>query len=719
MRPVSAGLVGSSTARAVHGWSFGADCVLLNDAVDTGPAADAGRAASDADTAPAEVLAQACQPDTVSTVCTLSGLADQAESGSGPMVIADADLRLALPGYLDLVDVPGDATAALLANPYDIEAPRQRMAGVHDATLARVGRDGAAIESSGSSRHRVSDPNRVLVGLLRVSATDRPRAARLWRDASQSDTAAHTGADSATLFDRALLGLVRGGLRVGNQPVGCYSWTRRHVVVSGTAGTKWQQRLRSASRLGDGAYSTAVIRPLSRLVTRLSLRLNLAPNVLTLISLMIGVGTAVLIMTGTTWGWIAAAFGLQLALIIDCSDGEVARFTRRFSAFGGWLDGIGDRVKEYLVFAALAAVAARGDATSGWLLAMIAMAVVTARHLEDYAYHDRNVDERASVVVPHRLDASTDGGSGRQVLPVPASSATRRRFWLKRIAHVPIAERYVILSIGLLVGKPTWTLVAAIAVSGFALCWTFGGRLVAALRDRAAISSKSQVSGSAGASDPSRDSSTRWGTLDHQLDLGVLARVLARGTAAFVPATIIMAGLWIVITVSIWLGPGRVSSLVALASAMVMIPVLAVSWRPPLRHPLGWLTLPLMWLAEAAVMIAMVRFAEHRLGLEALIFITLAVVCYRRYELIYSIRLLGLPQRRIGVLGAEGRILLVTLTAVLASWLPAGGWAVRQVTGWGMVAVAAVTVTEAILSTLVRWQILTSDRIAEKNGQPR
>ncbi len=744
MRRVSAGLVGSATARAVQGWSFGADCVLLTDtSAPDGPATDGppvwvasaaqgrppaqgcdevgehaessqsrstARIASGDETDPADILARVCRPQVLRSEHSLTALAEIAATGSGPLVVVDADLRLALPGYLDLLDAPGDPTGALLADPYQIDAPPHRLIGADDATLARAGAGRAAIESSGSTQHLVSDPNRIVVGVARISAAHRARAGQLWHAAARQCPQPATRSQPPAPFDLALLALVRGGIRVENRPVGYYSWSRRSVVMSGSGGTGWQQRLRTASRSGDGPFSTAAIRPLSRLVSRLSLRVNITPNALTVISVAIGVATAVLIMTGQTWAWIVAAFGLQLALVIDCCDGEVARFTRRYSTFGGWLDGIGDRVKEYLVFAALAVVAARHASLLGWLLAMIAMTVVTARHLEDQSYADRNAAGRASVVSPRPLSDPSDGRAGHNTLRGPHTTRTRRRFWLKKIDHVPIAERYLILSIGLLAGFAIPTLTAAIVISGFAFCWTVGGRLLAATgsagnRDGRSPALSDRPAGTDTGDPEPGASADRLQPLDHQLDPGVLARRVAGRRGPFLTGTAIMTALWAVITVATWLGPGELRSLAGLIAAIIAGWLLASCWQAPLRNRLGWLTLPLIWLAEASVIIAALGYRNDDRPGAWLIFVALAAVCYRRYDLIYTIRLLGPSHRRTGLLGADGRILLVAVLAALASWLSAADGAIApQVIGWGMLILALETLAEAVWSTVRRWK---------------
>ncbi|WP_168207301.1 CDP-alcohol phosphatidyltransferase family protein [Microlunatus elymi] len=634
----------------------------------------------------------------MSTVDDLGRLAELAADGSGPLVLADAELRISLPAVLDLLDVPGDPTAALVADPRNIEAPRQPEVDLDRATVLRVGVDGRTIESAGSVRHRVGEPNRVSVGLLRVRAADRDRAAELWRTAVD-ELAGHPELITGNnLFDLALLILVRGGLPLGGQPLGYYDWSRpgrdhSHVGQRGLGSSPWRQRLRSASRLGDGAYSAAVVRPLSRLGTRLALRIGLTPNVITAISLGVGIVAGLLILTGTGWAWVAAAVLLQLALVIDCMDGEVARFTRRFSAFGGWLDGIGDRIKEYLVFAAVAAVGVRDGHSSAWLLAIIAMVIVTARHLEDYAYTDRTTvlraagaADRARALLRSILDP-VDAGlaadpSARTSLPAPASRNQRISFWVKKIAHVPIAERYLILSLTLLTRQPLWVLIAAIAVSAFALAWTAGGRFLRALKTPDLSASQGAMATSA---------ADRSGELDDQLDVGRLARFAGVVRIPYLICVAVMIGCWLAMILGICLGWW----LLTLIAAVVLIFAVGGTLRAPLVHGLGWLALPLVWIAEAAVISALL--ADEVAGL--LIFVTLAAIAYRRYELIYSIRLRG----RMGpapLLGLDGRLLLVAVLFAIAQL----NGNVVEILSWGLVLLTTETLVEAVTGTLRRWR---------------
>ncbi len=140
-----------------------------------------------------------------------------------------------------------------------------------------------------------------------------------------------------------------------------------------------------ANRVDDGFYSTFVVRKASKPLTRLALRLGWSPNTITGISFAIGLAAAALFATGQ-WGWILlGAIALQVSLIIDCVDGEVARATRRFTALGAWLDAATDRVKEFAVYGGLA-IGAASVGIDVWWIAIVLIVMQTTRHVSDYDF---------------------------------------------------------------------------------------------------------------------------------------------------------------------------------------------------------------------------------------------------------------------------------------------------------------------------------------------
>ncbi len=95
-------------------------------------------------------------------------------------------------------------------------------------------------------------------------------------------------------------------------------------------------------------------RPLASLLVRLVFRTNLTPNQLTVIAFFIGLGSAYLYTYGEPvyflWGGILA----QLASIVDCADGMLARSKGLCSKYGAFLDLFLDRVTDFLLFSGIA-----------------------------------------------------------------------------------------------------------------------------------------------------------------------------------------------------------------------------------------------------------------------------------------------------------------------------------------------------------------------------
>ncbi|GAA0959085.1 CDP-alcohol phosphatidyltransferase family protein [Actinocorallia libanotica] len=91
-------------------------------------------------------------------------------------------------------------------------------------------------------------------------------------------------------------------------------------------------------------------RSLSPFLTWISLRVGLSPNQLTYLMILSGLGAGVAFAWGT--GLVSAivgAFLVQLYLVLDCTDGEVARITGRTSITGVYLDRLGHYFSEVAV----------------------------------------------------------------------------------------------------------------------------------------------------------------------------------------------------------------------------------------------------------------------------------------------------------------------------------------------------------------------------------
>ena len=627
--------VGNEASRAVHGYTAGADVVLLG----AGGAGGAGVAASLAGLG----LGERPVHLTGSLPELLRSLAEVLCAGeAAPAVVAAADLDISGVALLDLLDRPGVRTAALVADPFAVAEGRD------EAARVRVGGDGRLVESVGTAAHAVSDPTHALPGVLRIAAGDRAEAARLLREAAGHAGPAW-GSDAVAVV---LLVLVRGGLPVQASGLGPFDWSRGAVRAKGAAGDPWRQRLRGASRGGDGFFSTFAVRPLSRRLTAVGLAHGWTPNGVTVVSLVLGLVAAGLVATGAWWAWVVAAVLLLAALVVDCVDGEIARFTRRFSPLGAFLDAVGDRVKEYAVVAAVAAVAVR-EGEPGWPLAVAVLAAVTVRHLEDYAYEHRLGFARRSNPVVLPVDEAGDGGpaGARGTLPEPAGRRARAVHWAKKVVHLPIAERYLLIALTLLTRRPMlvlWTLLVAVVV---AVLWTQGGRVVRVLVRR----------------DPSWSAVTPGsgpGHLDHQLDLGPVARLAGRLGRATFPVGLAGAGvLTLLVPLALWFD----SVGAALALALVGSALVGLGWQSPVHHPLGWQAPAALWVAEVLVVGLVVH---HVVGvMSAAAYAYLSAVAYHRYDVVYRLRDTGTPPAPWLTWaggGTDGRLIVVLLLALLA-----------------------------------------------------
>ncbi|MCU1535783.1 MAG: CDP-alcohol phosphatidyltransferase family protein, partial [Humibacillus sp.] len=474
-----AALVGSPRTRALQGTSSGGTLVVLT--APGGPGGPGGEGGTGEDLADQYGLALRRSSATGADALELLAAVCR-ESDDGCVVVVAGDLVVSPVALLDVLDARDLTCAAVLDG--------AGVADRHDAPSAvRVSEAGRRVVSVASAHHTVTTPTGYAAGVLRVRGADRARLADALDDAAVTARAA--GGWHDTDADLALLVAVRSGLAVAAVPLAHQEVRRGEFLVPGAPGSPWRQRLRSASRGNDGVFSTLAVRPLSRRLTAYGLGRDWSPNVVTAVSLALGLLACAAVATGWWWAWLLGAVLLQASLVVDCVDGEIARFTRRSNPLGGWLDAVSDRVKEFSMVAALAWVSARRGSDLWWL-AVLVLAVLAVRHVEDHAYTTRR---RARLVGrpgwPEHprlgaLDEAGDGGppeASTEVAPPPGATARRNRA-VRQVLHLPIAERYLVISLGLLTMSPAVVLWALGLASLVALAWTQAGRLVKALTGR-------------------------------------------------------------------------------------------------------------------------------------------------------------------------------------------------------------------------------------------
>jgi phosphatidylglycerophosphate synthase len=183
-------------------------------------------------------------------------------------------------------------------------------------------------------------------------------------------------------------------LRAVTQPAG---------VLERASGEHWAGRL--------------YMRRLSPYVTRLLLRTPLSANAVTWLMIPCGVLAALALTLPGIGGAIGALAFVQAQLLLDCCDGEVARWRGTSSPVGIYLDRIAHHVTEAALPVALGVRADGGwDEIGGWTTLGLVVAVLVLL-----------IKAESHLVQVARAEA------GRPLLPDRARSAAPRRTGLRRV----------------------------------------------------------------------------------------------------------------------------------------------------------------------------------------------------------------------------------------------------------------------------------------------
>ncbi|MFC4058001.1 CDP-alcohol phosphatidyltransferase family protein [Planomonospora corallina] len=234
-------------------------------------------------------------------------------------------------------------------------------------------------------------------------------------------------------------------------------------------------RLEAAVKRDDGFFTTYCVSSWSPHLVRLAAELRLTPNAVTGVSVGLAALAAVWFSEGTREARIAGAVLLYLSFVLDCVDGQLARYTGAFSACGSWLDATFDRVKEYTVYAGLAAgygVAPGGGSDAAqdvWRLAVAALVLQVLRHTLDSAYAAARPPAPAD-----GAEAAPAGGVAVLSRRLERGAVARR---LKRMIVLPIGERTALIAVTAAVFDARVTFLALLAWGGLATLYMLGGRM--------------------------------------------------------------------------------------------------------------------------------------------------------------------------------------------------------------------------------------------------
>jgi phosphatidylglycerophosphate synthase len=488
----------------------------------------------------------AVESDDVAGDLAVIGAAVSATDGA--VVLAAGDL------------VAHDSAIASFAGP----RVRTTVAAVQTARNMTVGaygepvlRERNMVVSVGTHQREVTRPNAVFRAIVTVSANDRPRlhdaCAALRTEAIDSGRDLDADADTYGAVGLTLLGLVRTGVVVAAYNPRLYVC---HRVDSPEAATAAETALAAvdepaaAVRMGvkedDEFLATYLVHSYTPRLVAFFARRGITPNQVTWMSIAVGLVAAAVFAVGVRWLDIVGAVLLYASFILDCNDGSLARYTGNFSRFGGWLDMIADRAKEYVVFAGVAIGGVRMHEPAVWGLALAAIVAQSVRHMVDTWYGAlQDTATRALPVVPlgSRLDtlglraaagAGGAAGAGAKLGQLSAAAHGRYRspaYWLKRSVVLPIGDRWLLMALAIAIGGPRVMFIVLLIAIALALAYVLAGRTLRALFLRVAVMPRFDIG--------------------FQRDDGPIARVL--GT----------------------LGRGRVSPLVALVPGLVAVLIAA------------------------------------------------------------------------------------------------------------------------------------------------
>ncbi|WP_320774680.1 DUF5941 domain-containing protein, partial [Streptomyces sp. CRN 30] len=490
-------------------------------------------------------------------------------------------------------------------------------------------------------------------------------------------------ADADGLADRVTAALDADGVAVHRPELGTLvaavpvgPQARNEVRQAVAAVDDEAVRLRTAVKARDGFFTTHCVSPYSRYVARWCARRGLTPNQVTTASLLTALIAAGCAATGIRGGFVAAGLLLLLSFVLDCADGQLARYSLQYSTLGAWLDATFDRAKEYAYYAGLALGAARGG-DDVWALALGAMVLQTCRHIVDFSFNEANHDATANTSPTAALSDRLDG-VGWTV-------------WLRRMIVLPIGERWALIAVLTALTTPRVTFVVLLVGCAFAACYTTAGRVLRSLTRKARRTARAARA------------------LADLADTGWLAEDTVRkrkGGGYGAPVLAVLAAALLVINAAVsgygdW-GVFSTAFLYAILSGI------AVSG--PLTGPLDWLVPPVFRAAEYGTVLLLAAEADVNGALPAA-FGLVAAVAYHHYDTVYRIRGgTGAPPRWLvrAIGGHDGRTLVVT---ALAALLTATDFTLA-------LTVCAVFVALTVLAESIRFWVSAGAPAVHDEGEP-
>ncbi|MEU4238802.1 DUF5941 domain-containing protein [Actinoplanes sp. NPDC026619] len=415
-------------------------------------------------------------------------------------------------------------------------------------------------------------------------------------------------------------------------------------------------RLRLAVKEKDDFFTTYAVSSWSPIVTKAAARLGLTPTGVTWISVLFSVLAALAFWQASRPAMIAGGILLYLGFVLDCVDGQLARYTRTFGAFGGWLDTMADRGKEYVAYAGLAAGAERIGLPYAWPLAITAILLQTVRHMTDAWYGQLHDEAAARPVVAAASGVGARLSAASAKVQGDTGSAA---YWLKRIVVFPIGERWALIAVVAAVSNGRTALAAVVGWGLLAFAYTLALRSLRSLSMRVSVLDKRDTAAS-------RDDGPLVGV--------VLSRLGAPMPLAFAALGAVAA---LALTVSLLAGWAQPPARVELVVAALLVLAAGLPARAGHRGPLDWLVPAFLRAGEYLLVVAVGLIGSVP---TPVVFLLLFALALRHYDRIARMEK-GAPAGR-----GSGSLI---------------GWDVRVVLLTGLALLGWATLAEALLAAVV------------------
>ncbi|MFI9643284.1 DUF5941 domain-containing protein [Micromonospora sp. NPDC051925] len=435
--------------------------------------------------------------DRVTTVADLVELAALVDTVTGPVLVTGADLVAHTAVLKHLVTSPvGPTVALVLTDPpaagrtvvreergqvVDAGPTLPDATGVFGGAL-RVGADDLPALAAAARAAHGAVPARTAGVLPSAGGAAGIPAARTADDTPAAGGVAGTpvagGRAAGPAVDRLFAALTDLGtltfahrvrLLVAHRVADPAGLAEAEAALAGVDEDRAELRLSVKER--DDFFTTYFVSTWSPYVTKVCARLGLTPTGVTMVSVLFAVVAAVLFGVGGRSALVAGAVLLYLGFVLDCVDGQLARYTRHFSAWGGWLDTMADRAKEYLVYAGLGYGATHAGFRYGWALAIAAMILQTVRHMTD-AWYGVLHDEAARRPRPATPAAGGIGGKLNAASTRVQADTGSVSYWLKRTVVFPIGERWALIAVTAALFGPLVSLVSVLVWGVLAFGYT-------------------------------------------------------------------------------------------------------------------------------------------------------------------------------------------------------------------------------------------------------